>query len=67
MNFQIGDNVWYEVQRRDKDDFRVPAMVVGLRRTRVVVSFSHWDDGRIVRRRVQPHRLSPRGGADGGS
>lgn len=61
LDFHVGDRVWYEVATRTGDDFRVPAVVRGLTRRRVIVEFRHWADGRKVRRRASVYRVEHRG------
>ena len=58
--FEEGDLVWYEVSKKDRDDWRIPAVVIDLTPKRVVIEFAHWSDGHMVRRAARPHRLSPR-------
>jgi len=59
-DFSAGQCVWYEIRTKDGRDFRVPAVVVEARPRRVVEEFTHWGDGRLVRRVARPHRVSPR-------
>jgi hypothetical protein len=53
----VGDRVLYEVATRARGDFTVEATVVGFTPSRVVVQFSHWTDGRTVRRAARPYRV----------
>lgn len=62
LSFAKGDLVWYEVARKDGDQFRVPAVVISATERRVLIEFSHWFDGRLVRRLARPHRISGRSG-----
>jgi hypothetical protein len=64
--FPIGATVLYEVSTpRGSRDFEVEAVVIDRTARRVYIEFSHWSDGRTVRRRVQPHRLRLKGDGNG--
>lgn len=58
--FEIGDLVWYEVSKKDKDDWRIPATVVGVTPKRIIVEFAHWSDGHLVQRAARRHRVTHR-------
>lgn len=58
QGFDVGDRVRYEVAKKNGDSWQVWATVIATTPRRVVVEFSHWADGRPVRRAARPYRLS---------
>lgn len=58
IEFSPGQRVSYEMAKKDGSSFAIDAIVVEKRRTRYLIEYLHWTDGRRVQSLVRPHRLT---------